>query len=116
MIHLERIRDDVCGLISPPSGSLDCFMVLIDVSSKWSRMCLLSSRNFAFARLLAQIIKLTAQFLDYTIKSIYFDNASEFTSPAFDNYHMSIGIRVKHLIAHVHTQNDLAKLFIKLLL
>ena len=76
-------------------------------------MCLLSSQNFAFAKLLAQIIKLRAQFSDYTIKNIQLDNVGEFISQTFDNYYMSIGIRVKHPIAHVHTQNSLAESFVK---
>ena len=88
-------------------------MVLIDASNRWSHVSLLSSRNLAFARLLAQIIKLRAQFSDYTIKTICLDNAGEFTSQTFDNYCMSIGIHIEHPVAHVHTQNGLAESFIK---
>jgi enamine deaminase RidA (YjgF/YER057c/UK114 family) len=55
-------------------------------------MCLLSTRNLTFARLLAQIIRLRAQFLDYIIKTIYLDNVNEFTSQAFNDYYMSLGI------------------------
>jgi len=43
-------------------------MVLIDASSKWSHICLLSNRNVVFARLIAQIIRLWAYFPDYPIK------------------------------------------------
>ena len=88
-------------------------MVLIDASTRWSHVCLLSSRNLAFVRLLAQIIKLRAQFPDYPIKRIHLDNAGEYSSHAFDDYYMSIGITVEHPVAYVHTQNDLAELFIK---
>ena len=88
-------------------------MVLIDTSSRWSHVSLLSIRNLAFARLLAQIIKLRAQFTDYTIKTIRLDNDGEFTSQTFDNYCMSIGINVEHHVAHVHTQNGLAESLIK---
>ena len=83
-------------------------MVLIDALTRWSHVCLLSTRNLAFARLLAQIIRLRAQFPDYPIKSIRLDNAGEYTSHAFDNYCMSIGINIEHPVAHVHTQNGLA--------
>lgn len=100
---LERIHGDICGPIHPPSGVFRYFMVLIDASSRWSHMCLLSSRNLAFARLLAQIIRLRAQFPDYPIKSIRLDNAGEFTSQAFDDYCISIGIQIEHPVAHVHT-------------
>ncbi|BBH02520.1 Disease resistance protein CC-NBS-LRR class family [Prunus dulcis] len=52
--------------------------------------------NMAFARLLAQIIKLRAQFPDYPIKSIRLDNAGEFTYQTFDDYCMSLGIDIEH--------------------
>ena len=54
-----------------------------------------------------------AQFPDYPIKKIRLDNAEEFTSQAFDNYCMSIGIDVKYPVAHTYTQNGLAESFIK---
>ena len=75
--------------------------------------CLLSTRNIAFARLLAQIIRLQAQFPDYSIKRIRMDNAGEFTSQVFDDYYMSIRIAVEHPVSHTHTQNGLAESFMK---
>ena len=62
---LEHIQGDICGPIHPPSGPFRYFMVLIDASTPWSHVCLLSSRNVAFARLLAQIIRLGALFPDH---------------------------------------------------
>jgi hypothetical protein len=88
-------------------------MVLIDASTRWSHVCLLVTRNVAFARLLAQIIQLRANFLNYQIKSIRLDNAGEFTSQSFNDYCISIGIKVEHPVAHVHTQNGLAESLIK---
>ena len=55
---LERVQGDICGPIHPPSGPFHYFMVLIDAFNRWSHVCLLSSRNIVFARLLAQIIRL----------------------------------------------------------
>ena len=110
---LERIQGDICGPIHPPSGHFRYFMVLIDASTRWSYVYLLSSRNVAFARLLAQIIRLRAQFPDHPIKTIRFDNAGEFSSQTFLDYCMSIGIEVQHPVAHVHSQNGLAESFIK---
>jgi hypothetical protein len=49
------------------------------------------------------------QFPDYPIKKIRLDNVGEFTSQAFDTFCTSIGINVKHPIAHLHTQNGLVK-------
>jgi hypothetical protein len=78
-----------------------------------SHVCLLSTRNVAFAKLLSQIIRLWAQFPDYPIKKIRLNNAGEFTSQAFDNYCMSIRIDVEYPVTHTHTQNGLAESFIK---
>ena len=110
---LERIQGDICGPIHPPSGPFRYFMVLIDASSRWSHVCLLSTRNMAFAKFLAQIIKLRAHFPDYAIKRVRLDNAGEFTSQSFNDYCMSVGIVVEHPVAHVHTQNGLAESLIK---
>ncbi|KAL6338764.1 hypothetical protein AAG906_023914 [Vitis piasezkii] len=84
-----------------------------DASTRWSHVCLLSTRNVAFARLLAQIIRLRAQFPDYPIKTIRLDNVGEFTSQTFIDYCMSVGINIEHPVAHTHTQNGLAESFIK---
>ena len=76
-------------------------------------MCLLSTRNMAFVRLLAQIIRLKVQFSDYAIKIIRLDNAGEFTSQTFNDYCVSTGITLEHSISHVHTHNSIAESFIK---
>ena len=112
---LQRIQEDICGLIHPQSGPFRYFIILIDASTRWSHVCLLSTRNIAFARLLAQIIRLRAQFLDYLIKTIRLDNAGEFTFKIFNNYCMTIGIDIEHLIPYVHTQNELSESLIKCL-
>lgn len=100
---LERIYGDICGPIHLPSGPLRYFMVLIDALTRWSYVCLLLTRNLAFARLLAQLIRLRAHFLDNPIKTIHLDNAGEFTSQAFNDYCTAIGITVEHPVAYVHT-------------
>ena len=53
-------------------------------------------------KIIAPIIRLRAQFLDYPIMTIRLDNAGEFTSQAFDDYCLSIGIIFKHPLAYVH--------------
>ena len=87
-------------------------MILINVSTRWSHVCLISTCNVAFARLIAQMIGLRAQFLDYPIKIICLENAGEF-SQTFIEYCMSMGINIEHPIVDTHTQNGLAKSFIK---
>ena len=57
--------------------------------------------------------KLRAQFPDYLIKTIRFDNAGKFTSQTLNDNCMSIGINIEHHIAHVHTQNGLVESLIK---
>ena len=89
-IFLQRIQGDICGPIHPPCGPFRYFMVLIDAFARWSHVCLLSTRNHAFSRLLAQIIILQSQFPDYPIKFICLDSAGEFTSQAFDHYCISV--------------------------
>jgi len=78
-------------------------MVLIDASTRWSHVFLLSTRNQTFAKLLTQLIKLRAHFPDYQIKKIHLNNVGEFTSYTFNEYCTSIEIKVEHLAAHVHT-------------
>ena len=66
-------------------------------------MFIIHMKNNAFVKFIAKLIELRAQFLDYTIKSIRMDNADEFTSKAFDDYCMTLGIKVEHLVPYIHT-------------
>ena len=110
---LERIHGDICGPIHPSCRPFRYCMVLIDASTRWSYVSLLSKRNIDFARLLIQVFRLKAQFPDYSIKTIRLDNASEFTSKSFHDYCMAVGIQVEHPVAHIHTQNGLTESLIK---
>jgi hypothetical protein len=100
---LERIQGDICGSIMPTSRPFRYFMVVIDGSTRWSHVCLLSTRNHAFAKIMSQIIKLKANFPEHRINSIWMDNAAEFTSQAFNDYCMAMGIQVQHSVSCVHT-------------
>jgi hypothetical protein len=64
---------------------------------------LLSTRNHAFAKLMSQFIKLKANFPEHRITTIRMDNAAEFTSHAFNDYCMALGIQVQHSVPYVHT-------------
>ena len=75
---LERLHADMCGPIDPPSGPFRFFLVIIDASSKWSQIYLLSTRNLVFPRILAHILKLKAQFPEHPIKVLRVDNVGEF--------------------------------------
>jgi hypothetical protein len=61
---LKRIWGDICGPIQSISGSFRYFIVLIDASTKLSHVCLLSTRNHAFAKIMVQVIKLKASFFE----------------------------------------------------
>ena len=98
---LQRIQSDICG-------PLRYFIVLVDAFYRWLHVCKLSTRNVAFALLLAKIIKLRAHFSQYFIKSIRMDKIGEFTLKSFDAFYASLGIEVEHLVPHVHTHNGLA--------
>jgi hypothetical protein len=75
---LERIQGDICGPIEPSLEPFRYFMVLIDTSTRWSHVCLLSTRNHAFAKIMSQIIRLKSNHPEHRIKSIRLDNAAEF--------------------------------------
>lgn len=62
-----------------------------------------------FEGLLAQKIRLR----DHNIGMIHLDNAGEFTSQAFNEYCVLIGIHFEHHVAHVLSLNGLAESFIK---
>ena len=68
------------------------FMVLTDTSTRWSHVSLLSTRNHAFAKIIAQLIKLKAHYSQHRIQSIRMDNAVEFSSRAYNDYCMALGI------------------------
>jgi hypothetical protein len=104
---IERIQGDICGPITPTSGSFRYFMVLIDASTRWSYVCLLSTRNHEFAKIMSQIIKLKGKFHEHQINTIRMDNVAEFTSESFNDYCMALGIQVQHSVPYVHTQNGL---------
>lgn len=95
---LQRIQGDIFGPIHPPCVPFRYFMILIDASVWWSHTCLLSTCNVTCSRLIAQIIKLRARFSDYVIKYIHLDNASKFIFKTFDDYCMSVGVDVEHMI------------------
>jgi hypothetical protein len=57
---LHQLKADVCGPVDPPSGPFCFFLVIIDSSTKWSQVSLLSTRDLVFPRILAHILKLKA--------------------------------------------------------
>ena len=110
---LERIQGEICGPIQPLSRPFRYFMVLIDASTRWSHVCLLSTQNHAFEKLIAQVIRLRASQPEHQKKSIRLDNAAEFSSKAFNDYFMALGIEIQHSVPYVHTKNGLAESLIK---
>jgi hypothetical protein len=110
---LERIQGDICVPIQPLCGPFRYFMILIDASTRWSHVCLLSTCNHAFAKFMMQGIRLKTNYPEYRIKSIRMDNATEFSSWAFNDYCTAQEIKVQHSVPYVHTQNGLLESLIK---
>ncbi len=52
---------------------------------------------------LLQIIQIKNNFPDHHVQSIRMDNSGEFTSKAFDDYYIAMGIKVDNWVPHVHT-------------
>jgi hypothetical protein len=88
-------------------------MVLIDASTRWSHVSLLSTRYQAFAKIMAQLIKLKAYYPKHRIQSIRMYNAAKFLSRAFNDYCLALGIQIQHFIPYIHIQNGLAESLIK---
>ena len=99
--------------IQSPSRLFRYFMVLINASTRWSHVCLLSTCNHAFAKIIAQVIRLRAHHPEHQIQSIRMDNAAEFSSKAFNDYCMALKIQVQHSVPYIYTQNGLAEYLIK---
>jgi hypothetical protein len=110
---LECIQGDIYGSIQPLCDSFRYLMVLIDSSTRWSHVCLLSTCNHVFAKFMMQVIRLKVNYPEYTIKSICMDNTAEFSFRAFNDYCMAQEIEVQHSVPYVHTQNSFAKSLIK---
>jgi hypothetical protein len=110
---LKRMQGDICGPIQLTSGPFRYFMVLIDASIRWSYVCLLSTQNHAFAKIMAQVIRLKTSFLENRIQSIRLDNVAEFLSRTFNDYCTAQVNLVQHSVPYVHTQNGLAESLIK---
>ena len=58
----------------------------MDASTRRSHVSLLSTRNHTFAKIMAQLIKLKANYPEHRIQSIRMDNAAEFSPRAFNDY------------------------------
>jgi hypothetical protein len=110
---LEQLNADVCDPIEPVSGPFKFFLAIGDSSSKQSQISLLSTRNLVFARILAIILKLRAQFPEDPIQTLRVDRAGKFISQAFDDYCVAAGIDAQYPIPYVHFQNGIAKSLIK---
>jgi hypothetical protein len=112
---LERIQEDICCPIQSLCEPFRYFMIVIDTSTRWSHVCLLSTRNHAFAKFMTQVIRLKTNYPESMINNIRMDNAAEFLSRAFNNYCMTQGNEVQLFVLYVHTQNDLAESLIKII-
>jgi hypothetical protein len=86
---LKRIQGDICGPIKSLSGPFRYFMILIDASTRWSHVCLLLTRNYAFVKFITQVIRLKANYPEYRLQFVKLDNATKFSLRAFNDYYMT---------------------------
>jgi len=112
-LMLLRLHGDICGPITPMSGPIWYFLVLVDALGRQSHVSLLSTKNLAFANLLSMFIHLKAHSPDYPIKILRIDNAREFWSRSFEDYCTATGINLTYSITYEYAQNRLAESFIK---
>ena len=110
---LERLQGDICGPITPLSGPFQYFFVLVDALGKHVEVSLLSTRNLAFPKLLAMIIKIRAHHPEARIKTLRMDNAGEFRSKNFEDFCTATGIHLTYSVPYEHSQNGLAEAYIK---
>ena len=110
---LQRLQGDICGPITPASGPFRYFLVLVDAAGVHFEVSLLSTRNIAFAKILAMLLKFRTHYPDNPIKTLLMDNAKEFRSKKFEDYWVATGISLTYAVPYEHAQNRLAKAFIK---
>ena len=110
---LQRLHGDICGPINPPSGPFSYFLVLVDASGAHAEVSLLTTRNMAFPKILAMILRFRAHFPDKQIQTLRMDNAREFRSHAFEDFCTVTGIELTYSVPYEHSQNGLAEAFIK---
>ena len=102
-----------CGPIMPLSGPFQYFFVLVDASGKHAEVSLLSTRNLAFPKLLAMIIKIRVHHPEARIKTLRMDNTGEFRSKNFEDFCTATGIHLTYSVPYEHNQNGLAEAYIK---
>lgn len=110
---LFRLHGDICGPINPPSGTFRYYLVLVDASGSHFEVSLLPTRNMAFPRLLAILLRYRNHFPEHPIKYLRMDNAQEFRSHAFEDYCTATGITLTYSVPYEHAQNGLAEAFVK---
>ena len=66
-----------------------------------------------FPKLLAILIRYHNHFPDSPIKYLRIDNSLEFRSHAFEEYCVATGITLTYSVPYKHSQNGMAKVFIK---
>jgi hypothetical protein len=90
--------------IQPLSEPFRYFMILINASTRWSHVCLLSTCNHVFAKFMTQVIRLKMNYPEYRIKSICMNNVVEFSSRVFNDYCMTQEIKVQYFFICSYTK------------
>ena len=110
---LTRLQGDICGPITPASGPFRYYLVLVDAAGVHFEVSLLSTRNLAFSKIMASLIRFRTHFPENPVKTLRMDNAKEFRSQKFEDYCVATGISLSYAVPYEHAQNGLAEAFIK---
>ena len=94
-------------------GPFQYFFVLVDASGQYVDLLLLKTRNLVFPKLLAMLLKLRTHYPDVAVKMLCMDNVAEFQSHTFEDYYTASRISLTYLVSYEHSQNGLAKVYIK---
>jgi hypothetical protein len=106
----SHLQVDEHGPITPPSGPFKYFIILICSSTRRSFVYLLSSKDMVMAQVVKFIIRMKVQYPEKRIKSIRFDNATEFVTSTMKTFLAAQAIENE---SYAHSQNGSAEVHIK---
>lgn len=110
---LHPLQGDICGPINPAACQFKYFLVLVDALRRNAEVSLLTTRNMAFPKTLAMILKFKNNFSENHISFLKMDNALEFKSRAFEDFCIASRIKLTYFGPYDHAQNGLAEAYIK---
>lgn len=97
----------------PSLGQYRYFFVIVNALGSHSEVSVFTTRNLAFPKFLAILIRYRTHFPYYPIKYLQMDNAMESRSHTFEDYYVATRITLTYFVPYVHSLNGLVEAFIK---